>query len=103
MKRIETLIHPLLDRTPELELTRSMRGCTMGVDWSCVRARSSVVRPVLSAFFSRKSRRGTRDALGARQSRTTDNSNMGTELIIVGITVAFYGLCALFVRVCDRI
>jgi hypothetical protein len=28
---------------------------------------------------------------------------MGTELIIVGVTVFFYALCALFVRVCDRI
>jgi len=28
---------------------------------------------------------------------------MGTELVIVGVTVAFFGLCALFVRLCDRI
>jgi hypothetical protein len=28
---------------------------------------------------------------------------MGTELLIVGVTVVFFGLCALFVRVCDRI
>jgi hypothetical protein len=28
---------------------------------------------------------------------------MGTELLIVGVTVSFYALCALFVRVCDRI
>jgi hypothetical protein len=28
---------------------------------------------------------------------------MATELLIVGVTVAFFGLCALFVRVCDRI
>jgi len=28
---------------------------------------------------------------------------MGTELLIVGVTVVFFGLCALFVRLCDRI
>jgi len=28
---------------------------------------------------------------------------MGTELLIVGVTVFFYGLCVLFVRICDRI
>jgi hypothetical protein len=28
---------------------------------------------------------------------------MGTELVIVGVTVFFYALCTLFVRVCDRI
>lgn len=28
---------------------------------------------------------------------------MGTELLIVGVTVVLFGLCALFVRVCDRI
>jgi len=28
---------------------------------------------------------------------------MGTELLIVAVTVVFFGLCALFVRVCDRI
>jgi hypothetical protein len=28
---------------------------------------------------------------------------MGTELLIVGVTVVFFGLCALFVRICDRI
>jgi len=28
---------------------------------------------------------------------------MGTELLIVGVSVFFYALCALFVRVCDRI
>jgi len=28
---------------------------------------------------------------------------MGTELLIVAVTVSLYALCALFVRVCDRI
>jgi len=28
---------------------------------------------------------------------------MGTELLIVFVTLSFYGLCALFVRICDRI
>jgi hypothetical protein len=28
---------------------------------------------------------------------------MGTELVIVAVTVVFFGLCALFVRVCERI
>jgi hypothetical protein len=28
---------------------------------------------------------------------------MGTELLIVGVTLSFYALCALFVRICDRI
>jgi hypothetical protein len=39
----------------------------------------------------------------ARQESETRDWNMGTEIIIVGITVVFFGLCALFVRVCDRI
>jgi hypothetical protein len=29
--------------------------------------------------------------------------SMGTELVILAVTVVFFGLCALFVRVCDRI
>jgi len=28
---------------------------------------------------------------------------MGTELLTVGISVLLFGLCALFVRICDRI
>jgi len=28
---------------------------------------------------------------------------MGTELLIVGVSVLLFGLCALFVRICDRI
>jgi len=28
---------------------------------------------------------------------------MGTELLIVGVSLSFYALCALFVRICDRI
>jgi len=28
---------------------------------------------------------------------------MGTELLIIGVTFSLYALCALFVRVCDRI
>jgi len=28
---------------------------------------------------------------------------MGTELLIVGVTLSFYALCVLFVRICDRI
>jgi hypothetical protein len=32
-----------------------------------------------------------------------ENGTMGTELLIVGISLSFYALCALFVRICDRI
>ena len=28
---------------------------------------------------------------------------MGTELLTVGVSVLLFGLCALFVRICDRI
>jgi hypothetical protein len=37
------------------------------------------------------------------QAQTYGLEIMGTELVIVGVTVAFFGLCALFVRICDRI
>jgi hypothetical protein len=62
---------------------------------------------------ARATRFGTRIwleiALGtAGASRRTQSANqrlefMGTELLIVGVTVSLYALCALFVRVCDRI
>jgi hypothetical protein len=32
-----------------------------------------------------------------------DSKTMGTEILIVGVTVSFYLVCALFVRICDRI
>ena len=32
-----------------------------------------------------------------------ERKTMGTELVTVTVTVFFYGLCALFVRICDRI
>lgn len=28
---------------------------------------------------------------------------MGTEVLILGVTFSLYALCALFVRICDRI
>jgi hypothetical protein len=38
-----------------------------------------------------------------KQIQTYGLEIMGTELVIVGVTFAFFGLCALFVRICDRI
>ena len=35
---------------------------------------------------------------------STENwKTMGTELLTVGLSVVLFGLCALFVRICDRI
>ena len=42
---------------------------------------------------------GTADATRVLRRLET----MGTELLIVAVTVFFYALCALFTRVCDRI
>jgi hypothetical protein len=39
----------------------------------------------------------------ARPSANQRFQVMGTELLIIVVTVSFYALCALFVRVCDRI
>jgi hypothetical protein len=46
---------------------------------------------------------GTRRAMGAEKIQTYGLEIMGTEIVIVAVTVAFFGLCALFVRICDRI
>jgi hypothetical protein len=45
------------------------------------------------------------DALGGHYpDKVTENWKiMGTELLTVGISVVLFGLCALFVRICDRI
>jgi hypothetical protein len=42
------------------------------------------------------------DALPAA-SEHKNWKTMGTELLTVGISVVLFGLCALFVRICDRI
>jgi hypothetical protein len=41
---------------------------------------------------------------GERASNSTiEIGTMATELLLVGLTLALYAVCALFVRVCDRI
>ena len=46
---------------------------------------------------------GTLDALGRVDCLQTRIEIMGTELLVATVTVALFGLCALFVRICDRI
>jgi len=50
-------------------------------------------------------RHGMLDASGLQQPReVTENwKTMGTELLIIGVSVLLFGLCALFVRICDRV
>jgi hypothetical protein len=45
------------------------------------------------------------DAYGrSTQATVIENwKTMGTELLTVGISVLLFGLCVLFVRICDRI
>jgi hypothetical protein len=46
---------------------------------------------------------GTVNAFEARTAFKPGIETMGIELLIVGVSVACFGLCALFVRICDRI
>ena len=68
-------------------------------------------RPCARARFGQKgasvwpqSTHGMADASGGDSKVHNQRlETMGTELLIVGVSVFFYALCALFVRVCDRI
>lgn len=47
---------------------------------------------------------GMADAPSGPGNRSNpETGTMGTELIILGLTVALYAACAVFVRICDRI
>lgn len=69
-----------------------MHGCTMRLS-AFVRPRTA---PPAGARKPADFLAGTGDAL-------VGGETMATEPIVLGITFALYGLCALFVRVCDRI
>ncbi len=67
---------------------------------SCITARARRKDTTISA----QNTHGTPDAFGSRsKSFKPETGTMGTELIIVGLTVVLYAACAFFVRICDRI
>jgi hypothetical protein len=89
----------------ELEIgqTRAFGGvqrCTIEPARPCLTARSYGLALLLWPRIVH----GTPDALGRSTKGKPKNwKTMGTELLTVGISVLLFGLCALFVRICDRI
>lgn len=75
-----------------------MQQCTIAAARPCAAARSCRLHALLAPEIVR----GMLDAY--RHSTQAKNWKiMGTELLTVGVSVLLFGLCALFVRICDRI
>jgi hypothetical protein len=72
-------------------------------DPACMTVRAGTNCFVSPAQFGTKRVRHARCIGRLSQVHTYGLEIMGTEIVIVAVTVAFFGLCALFVRICDRI
>jgi len=85
-------------RSVAAELGDVVQRCTTGV-WRRARPHDRAgFMPDLRGILRRHER-----CICSTQSRSNGAIPMATEVVILGVTVSLYLLCALFVRVCDRI
>ena len=73
-------------------------------DRTCMTVLSSTIQQISRTHMaSNRARHGQCIEQAALRQSYRELETMGTELLTVGVSVLLFGLCAFFVRICDRI
>ena len=73
-------------------------------DRACTTVLSRTIQKISRDSVSSNRGRHVQCIRRQHSGEVTENwKTMGTEILTVGTTVLLFGLCALFVRICDRI